>query len=113
MHKRIHTYENKKKIYKIYIYLLIYDVKFGKMLRFEYENILNAVRIKCVRFRYENHRNRLVLAIRNNDSVLRNDIKIMRYVRPHPVSRTTTEIVTRIRDYAILRAYLYVFCARL
>jgi len=26
------------------------------MLRFEYENILNAVRIKCVRFRYRNHR---------------------------------------------------------
>jgi len=51
------------------------------MLRFEYENILNAVRIKCVRFRYKNHRNRLVLAIRNNDSVLRNEIKIMRYVR--------------------------------
>lgn len=70
------------------------------MLRFEYENILNAVRIKCVRFRYGNHRTD-VLAIRNNDSVLRDEIKIMRYARPRSTSRTTTEFV---RESAITQS---------
>lgn len=75
---------------------------------FEYENILNAVRRKCVRFRYRNHRNRLVLAIRHSDSVLRTDKGTCTPTWcVHPP--TTTEVVTRIRDYDPENLFVCVF----